>query len=247
MRWIFLLAGLISSAAPALAQTDMHAGMDRFTSPAKNASSATPSYTVTGLGNNNSGGPTSTITSSAAVLSGQLVVVAISDTNWPASGQTLGDSKSNIYTLDNLTQDAGGNNAQTQIWHSFLTTPLTTSDTINYNNGGGGTETNSIYLNAVKVTTAVSIDSATTAGATNNSAAYSVTGAGSAAETNEIYFGYVYSDNTITPSGGWTAAGTSPCSWCFFGYQVNSGTSPLTFNGTLGATWWTASIVSFKH
>lgn len=197
---------------------------------------------VTDLGNHNVFAQSNSITCASAVSAGTLVVGFIFDGGTTITGATLSDSKSNTYTL--LTSQ---NN--TVMYYSFITTPLTTSDTITYNVTTGVNATLNMAMSSVPGYNA--LDTATTnTNANGFAASYSVTGAGPAAVTNEIYFGFVFTNGTLsgTPTG-WTATGIStPNASGFLAmWQINSGTSALTYNGNLtgGQNAWSL-ISSFK-
>lgn len=184
-----------------------------------------------------------------AVSTGGLVIVFVFDSNASVSGATVTDTKSNTYTLARAQSPTAGVNIE--VFYSFVTTPLTTSDTITYTAATGFVSTTISVSAATTTGYTTGIDSATTNGSNNGfTTTYSVTGAGSAAVSNELYFGFVFSLGTLgsTPAG-WTtqppnfagAASAFLAAW-----QINSGTSALTFNGTTTSQFASAIIVSFK-
>lgn len=192
---------------------------------------------------------TRTCTNANAVSAGVLVVAFVFDGNTAQTGTTFTDSVGNTYTQDVAFSQAAGQ-ASLQIFHSFITTPLTTSSTFTYTAATGFAST-TIAVSVVSVPGYSSIDAATTNHAGSFSAAYSVTGAGSAAVANEIYFGFVFANGTLgaTPTGWTTAPPNTPTAQAanfLAGWQINSGTSALTFNSTLTSQNWAVGIVSFK-
>lgn len=205
---------------------------------------------VTDLGSLNqfANSQTISITSAAAVSAGTLVVVFALDGNSSIVGATVTDSKSNAYTLIAGGQFGGGT-SNMLMFYSFVTTPLTTSDTITYTTNAGFTTT-TMDISASSVPGYNAIDGATTNTSNNGfSASYSVTGAGTAAVANEINFAFVTTFGTFTgtPSGWTTNPPSSPEAPFLAAWQINAGTAPLTFAGTLtGAQWAAVIIASFK-
>lgn len=205
---------------------------------------------VTDLGNKNQFGSstTITITTAAAVAAGKLVVVFVNDGAVSISGATVGDTKSNTYTL--ITTEAAVASQNILMFYSFVTTPLTTSDVITYTNANIASGV-TLNISALSASPFSAIDSATTNQSGNGFAStYTVTGASSAAVANEIYFGFAVSNSTFTgtPTGWNTNPPSTPLSGNFLAaWQVNAGTSALTFNGsTTGSQFTGALIASFK-
>jgi hypothetical protein len=192
---------------------------------------------------------TNTMTVAAAAGSTKLVPVFIFDSNTSVTSATVTDSKSNTYTLAASIQVTGGN-GWILLFYSFLTTPLTTSDTIVYTGAAGFTSSNMTISASLVNGTFTTLDGATTATATSFSGNFSVAGAGSASVANEINFGLTTNAagnaNTITSAGWNTTPPSSPSAGFTPAWQVNTGTSALTFAGTLSSTAWAALIVSFK-
>lgn len=204
---------------------------------------------ATNLGTHSAFGATgvSTITSAAAVAAGVLVVCVVDDNYIPATNGTFADSQSNTWVLGKRQFTAA--QVDSEIWYSFITTPLTTSSTMTYTTVAGFSGSNTISSGCTKFTGATysSLDAATTNGAGAFGTAYSVTGAGSAGVANELYFGLVTAQGTVTvPGGSWlTAPPTSPGAVIQAAYQINAGTSALTFNGVVASSQWVAALVSF--
>lgn len=206
---------------------------------------------VVDLGNatNQAGGVTSVTTPAllSAVSSGTLVVVfAASGINNPPGTLSVTDTKGNIYTQ---AANVGGFN-NTSIYYSFITSSLTTSDTITYTDSAS-TGFGQFWISAVSASGYSAIDAISSAAVNNGFAnTFSVTGGGTAAVTSEIYFGFSYTNSTFsgTPSGWTTGPPTTPASGAFLaGWQINSGTSALTWNGTTtGAQNTNSVIASFK-
>lgn len=186
---------------------------------------------------------TNTVNVTSAVASGTLVVVCVFDGNSAITGTTVTDSKSNTYIKLTSINPTGG--LFGLFFYSFITSALTTSDTFSYNNAATGSAVNMIGVSATGYN---AIDPATTNTASNGFAAtYSVTGAGPAAVANEIYFGFVVAFNPPSTPTGWSInPPTSPNTAQLEAYQINSGTSALTFNGTLTSQWAGSIIASFK-
>ena len=184
-------------------------------------------------------------TAGAAVSSGTLVAVFTADTSVASGHGTVTDSKGNTYTF--ITSATVNGTPQAAAFYSFVGTALTTSDTITYTSPASASST-SAAITVAAATGYNALDTATTASSGTYAAGFSVTAAGSAAVFNELYFGWVdtFDTPTITASG-WTSAPTSPVTSMIAGYQVNSGTTPLTFSGTMvNPQWEGALIVSFK-
>ena len=186
-------------------------------------------------------------TAGAAVSSGTLVAVFTADTSVASGHGTVTDSKGNTYTF--ITSATVNGTPQAAAFYSFVGTALTTSDTITYTSPASASTTTAAI--AVAAATGYNaLDTATTASASNGfSTTFSVTAAGSASVFNELYFGWVntFSTPTITASGWTSGTPTSPLTSMIAGYEVNSGSTPLTFSGTLAAGQWAgALIVSFK-
>ena len=183
------------------------------------------------------------LTCTNAAAAGSIVVVAVNDSNTSITATTVTDSKSNTYTL--ATAITPTSQLNVQLFYSTLTTGLTTSDVITYHCATGYTA-NEQDICAANISNCTAIETATTATAGTFSSTYSVTGAGSASVTNEVYIGYlIESSGTPGAASGWTTL-AAPSTSQVFDYQVNSGTSALTFNGTVASSWWGAAIVSFK-
>lgn len=205
--------------------------------------------TVSDLANFSSFANAQTFTSSALsvpVSSGVLVVIFVYDANPTTPGVGVTDTKGNTY-LQAVTSGTNATNPYTSIYYSFISNALTTSDTFTYTCNAifGGHTTR---LTAVSATGYSAIDNATTASANNFSGTFSVTGAGTAAVSNEINFALIMglSNPTVT-SAGWSINPPTSADLSFIpSLQVNTGTSALTYSGTLSSQWWTALIVSFK-
>lgn len=187
------------------------------------------------------------ITVASATSAGTLVVVFVQDGYNVLTGTSVTDTQSNSYTqIVNKSLNGGSN---VQIFYSVLTTSLTTSDTITYHVASGFSGSQTLNASAASATGYALLDTATTASADGFSAAYTVTGAGAAAVANEIYFGFVMTGTALgaTPTGWSTTPPNTPTAANFLAcYQVNSGTSALTFNGALTSGAWTTAIVSFQ-
>lgn len=201
-----------------------------------------------GVVNNGGGGVTSgTINPVAnAVSSGTLVVVFCYDLNTTTPAVTVTDSKGNTYT--------GGPSINTPwgqySFYSFITTPLTVSDTITCADSAS-TGFGQFYVSAVSASGYNAYDPATAASNNNGfTNSFSITGAGSAAVANEIYFAFSYSNTTFsgTPSGWSTAPpNTANAGQFLAGWQINAGTAALTWSGTTTGTQNTDSLIlSFK-
>lgn len=181
-----------------------------------------------------------------AVSAGVLVVVFCYDSNITTPSVTVTDSKSNAYT-------AGPSSSTTfgiLSFYSFITTPLTVSDTISCTDSAA-TGFVQFYLSAVSASGYNAYDSATANANSNGfSSSFSVTGTGAAAVTNEIYFGFSFTNSTFsgTPSGWTTSPPNTPLAGSFLaGWQINAGTSALTWNGTTTGSQFTDSLIlSFK-
>jgi hypothetical protein len=208
-----------------------------------------PPQTVINLGSQeNFGLGTVTInTVLAAVAAGTLVVVFAVDENASITGATVTDSSGNTYTQ--ITSVRVSATSYLQAFYSVLTNPLTNASTLSYHCAAGSGSFN-VGLNASAVIGYSTLDSATTNTATSVGTPYSVTGAGPASVPNEIYFGFALSEGaSITaPGGSWTRP--PPAIIGVFvntsAYQINSGTSALTFSGAAGSFGNGAIIVSFK-
>jgi hypothetical protein len=163
------------------------------------------------------------------------------------SGTLVTDARGNTYTLAKAVTAGGGSNGQ--IFYSFITAALVSGDAITYHTATGFASAN-VGFSAVSAPGYVSFDPATTASATGNSGTYSVTGAGTAAAPNEVNFGFAVGQFNLNPATGWTEPPTATAAPDFWypAAQVNSGTSPLTFSGTLigGSANRSAIIVSFS-
>lgn len=181
-----------------------------------------------------------------AVSAGVLVMVFCYDSNIVTPSVTVTDSKSNTYTAGPFSNTTFGIHS----FYSFVTTPLTTSDTISCTDSAA-TGFNQFYLSAVSASGYNAYDSATANANSNGFAStFSVTGAGAAAVANEIYFGFSFTNSTFsgTPSGWATSPPNTPLAGAFLaGWQINSGTSALTWNGTTTGSQFTDSLIlSFK-
>ena len=156
---------------------------------------------VVDLGNALQFNPTTLpITCAAAVSAGNLVVIPVFDASTLTFATNFADSKGNTYSVGPSIGNSG-NPGGCAIFYSFITTPLTTSDTITYTPGTtGGT----CEFSACSVTGYNAHDAATDN--TNNNGfatTWSVTGAGAAAVANEINFGFVFSNGRIGRNARW--------------------------------------------
>ncbi len=181
-----------------------------------------------------------------AVSAGVLVVAFCYENNITTPSVTVTDSKSNSYTAGPFSNTTFGIHS----FYSFITTPLTTSDTIACADSAA-TGFNQMYLSAVSASGYNAHDAATDAANSNGFASsFSVTGAGAAAVANEIYFAFTFANSTIsaTPSGWTTGPPNTPLAGNFLaGWQINAGTSALTWSGTTsGAQFADSLILSFK-
>jgi hypothetical protein len=189
------------------------------------------------------------------VAAGNLVIVPVQ------SGQngngTVSDTQSNSYTLlTSVHPDNTGTSGTTQLFYSSITTRLTSSDTITYSTGGSRTSIAASACYATGIATSSPVDVGVTKTATGNGghmSPASVTGAGSASQSGELWVGVlgVASAVTYTNSGSGTwattpAAASGSTETVGGGSQVNAGTTALTYTATLSsAAAWALIIVAF--
>lgn len=200
--------------------------------------------TVTDLGNNNGfAQPNLSITSLASVAAGNLVICTISDGNTGISGVSMSDSKSNTWHQ----AVAGTTQAFLQVWYSVLTTPLTTSDTIQYNDPLAASN---LFMSCSNFgTTYATNDTATNANFDQQfTSSYSLT-SGTPSQTGELFIAFVQTTSAATGNAGWTTnpPSTPQAGQFFFLYQVNAGSGTLTVAGTIsGGGFAGAEVTSFK-
>ena len=174
---------------------------------------------------------------------GSQVVVFVYDTNSSVAGNSVTDSQGNAYTLIRSVNPTA--NFFIAIYTASVTAPLTTSDAITYHCG------NRNCVKALSLIDALGYAELDTATTNTNSAlspTYSVSGAGAVAVVNELYLGFAVSlGATVNFATGWgTSPPTNPMGYFYAAWRINTGVSPLTFNGTASSQWWAAIIVSFK-
>jgi hypothetical protein len=206
---------------------------------------------VVDLGSNDTFANQQTIalTCAASVAAGVLVVVFVDDFNGSGTGIAVTDSKGNTYTLalSNYTNGTGAINIA--MFYSFITTPLTTSDTITFH-AAATFGANGMGVTAVSATGYSTYNPATANSATSFGTTITITGAGSAAVVNEINFAWICANNatTITGVGTWNTGPPNGITGLTTegAYQVNTGTSPLTCTATHTSQQWVAGIVSFQ-
>ena len=202
--------------------------------------------TISNLGTNTAytATPSIAFTSAVAVSAGTLVIVFVQDGSTTFVGANVVDSKSNAYTLGASSPSAGG--VSTFIFYSFITTPLTTSDTVTYNAGSGYT-TNTLSIAGISATGYGSADNGSTAVANTFGTTWGVTSAGSAAVANELYVGWVAigGGGSPTQTSTWTTLNT-PASWMMSAYFINTGTAAQTFNGTTAAAQSSTAVMAFQ-
>jgi hypothetical protein len=200
--------------------------------------------TVTDLGNiDNFDQPNISITSLGAVPAGHLVIAGVVDGNSSISGVSMQDSKGNTWHQ----AVAGTTQAFVQIWYSILTTPLTTSDTIQYNNALAA---NTLYISCSDFGTTYSAnDSATNANFDQQfTSSYSLT-SGTPSQAGELFIALVVTTANATGNAGWTDGppSTPTPNQFFLLYQINAGTGTLTVSGTVsGGGFAGAEITSFQ-
>jgi hypothetical protein len=202
------------------------------------------SAAVVDLGNNaNFAQPNISITSLAAVPAGNLVICGIVDGNAGISGISMQDSKTNTWH----TAVAGTTQAFIQIWYSNITTPLTTSDTIQYN---APLAASTLYISCANFGTTYSAnDTATNANFDQQfTSSYSLT-SGTPSQAGKLFISLVVTTSAATGNTGWTTSPPStPTPGQFFLlYQVNAGTGTLNVSGAIsGGGFAGAEITSFK-
>jgi hypothetical protein len=204
---------------------------------------------VVDLGNNSTFASQQTIAitalTNAVPVIGTLVVAFVEDFNGVTTGIQVTDTKSNTYLPAAVNYTLGVGHVCCSMFYSFINTPLTTGDSIIYH-AATGFGANGMAINACSATGYSSFDAATANSATGTSATFSVTAAHAAAFPNEIFFGFVISNNvpTITGAGTWN---TAPPNGTPFAneaaYQISSGTP--TCSGTLTSQQWVVLIASF--
>ena len=177
----------------------------------------------------------------SAIAAGSLVVVLVSDFNSSLSTFSVTDTQHNTYTLATTPQNAVGVGSAL-IFYSFVTTPLTTSDTVTYLGTGS-----SFGAMTVAATTGYgSIDNATTNTGSDFNSVWSISGAGTPAVANEIYFCLMVVNGFSITGNGTELNIQSGDTYMYPAYIVNSGTGNETFSGTCTLQGLVNSIVSFK-
>jgi hypothetical protein len=177
------------------------------------------------------------LTCATPVSVGTPVIVMVYDGHVPAlgAGQTVTDSKGNVYT--SKAYEVSGF-SYCQVFGAIVTTALTATDTITYTSTSGTTIP--YILTAYSCPGYKSFDTAN--GQNGTIGTFSVSSATPAAN-NELYFGYIVDVNTTVPSSlsGWvkpSLAGYGTNAGIY--YKVNQTNTAVTFAGTLGGTQPTA-------
>jgi hypothetical protein len=189
---------------------------------------------------------TFTWTCSTATASGTLVCIAgySNDTTGTTANCSFSDSKGNTYT----TLSVATTGSDLIVGYSILTNALTTSDTFTVTTPSvtGG----SWAGDAISITGYSTNDSAVTNKASTFANGVSVTG-NTAAQSGEINVGWnnASSGTPTAPGAPWnTAPPTGVTNFLAGAWQVNSGTTGLTYNPTNGGTSASVNsiIASFK-
>jgi hypothetical protein len=197
---------------------------------------------------------TSVVTAATTVPAGALIVVPVYNggSSGPAS-DTVTDSQGNCSGYHQITTQVISTSTWIEIFYCVTTHALTGgTDTITFT-ASDGAQATYISLSPVYTTGYATLDTATTTSSNAYATTWTVTGNGSAAVANELYFGVAYANGgtiAVTGSGTWSTAPPntpSALSGSFISsYQTNSGTSALTYSGTSASQYVSAIIVSFE-
>lgn len=244
MRFIALIFALLFSWSVSAQVPMTGAGLG---APASGGG-GTPS--VTSLGNAASGataGTTVTMTVANALAAGHLASVLVLDSNTTSPVTSVTDLKGNTYSPGPSIPSAG-----LYEFHSFIATPLTTSDTIVFHDTAA-TGTN--FLEITGYTFSASAYDAATAN-TNTSGfgtTFSIT-SGTPAVANETFVAFSVTNATgfTALPGGWVNNPPTINACCTTnqlpGAIINAGTSPVSsWSGTTTSSQVTNTIIlSFK-
>lgn len=256
MRRVFFGAlALALIASPALAQTDMRARMDRMVGPAATSAAAPPPFTALGGTSNFTGAPLASVSlsPSATIPIGNVAVLDAYDGNQSTAGLITGtsvtDSKSNTWVLVTSQSEGSGGCCNVQLWESKITTPILMSDSVTYHAATGfGIATLGVSLAMTTCGISCAVDAAVTNQGNGFSGTWTISAAGSGAVSAEVNFAAISTNAApSTPtSSGWTVLSPIVANQMFMAAQVNPGTSPLTYAGTVASTAWAEAIIAIK-
>ena len=188
---------------------------------------------------------TSSFTLVNAVSANTLVYITIRDGNANTNTNAVTDSKGNTYTRAISGQDCCDGANTLFIYASYISTGLTTSDTISYTSQTSTAAT--VSFSGTSATGFNVLDSAVNAVANNYGTSYTITGAATGAVSGELNICFLDVNATPSLATGWTNnPPNSPQVGTFPQTQVNSGTSALTCTGAQTTGGYGAVLVAFQ-
>lgn len=205
--------------------------------------------TPTTLGSNNTGTSAAslTITTTGAIVAGNLVVVAIYVIGTNPTVTSVSDG-TNSYTRANNSLSGTGTG---ELWYKENASAVGSSASLTVNFGGTITTSTIAAAQVSGIASSSSYDSAAAAAATGTSTTPSAT-TGTLAQAEEIVFGVVTvgSTSTLTESAGFTnlySLSNGAAVKLGLGYDIVAATTAVTYHPTLGSSViWRALATPFK-